>query len=89
MATKEEEILALGWDSVEQYESFMNRPQAWNKGMNVFKVIFEDGDWLTTGFNGTLADAEKYYLGQTFNLGGVNNPSKDRLVKGVKVEQIK
>lgn len=82
MAMKEEEILALGWKSVEQYEAYQAKMAA-ARVMNVFKVTFEDGDWLTTGFNGTLADAEKYYLGQTFNVG--LGPD-DNLQTAVKVE---
>jgi hypothetical protein len=53
---------------------------------NDFKVTFEDGNSLTTGFNGTLAEAKAYYVGKEFNHGDVDG--KDKMVKGVSVEQI-
>jgi len=54
--------------------------------MNTFKVYFDNGNILLTGFNGSLKKAEKYYIGTTFNLG---NADKDVMVKGTKVEEIK
>jgi hypothetical protein len=33
------------------------------------KVVFENGNSLETELNGNFADARKYYLGNTFNLG--------------------
>lgn len=56
--------------------------------MNTFKITFSDGDTITTGFNGSLLDAEKYYVGQWLNLGGVIDPTEDSMVKGIKVEVI-
>lgn len=50
------------------------------------KVTFDDGDHLNTGINLDLEGAKKYYLGNTFNLG---IGPKDRMVKAVKVEEIK
>ncbi len=47
------------------------------------KIYFDNGDNLTTGFNGTKEDAEKYYIGKYFNLGDAD---KDVMTKGVKVE---
>jgi hypothetical protein len=32
------------------------------------KITFDNGNYLKTGFNGTLDDAKKYYLGAKFNL---------------------
>ena len=52
--------------------------------MITVKVTFEDGDSLQTDINTTLEGARRYYLGQYFNLGTV----EDRMVKAVKVEQI-
>lgn len=40
------------------------------------------GDSWATGFNGTEAEAVKYYLGQWFNLGH----HEDRMVRVVRVE---
>ena len=34
--------------------------------MNHFRVTFDDGDSLITGFNGTLEDAKAYYISQRF-----------------------
>ena len=48
------------------------------------KVTFGDGDHLTTGFNGSLTDAENYYLNRYFNLGCV----EDNMQKAVRVEKI-
>lgn len=36
--------------------------------MSFYKIIFEDGNTLETGFNGSLADACRYYLGECFEL---------------------
>lgn len=56
--------------------------------MNSFKVTFEDGNSLTTGFNGTLQDAESYYLNNDFQFGDTDEHPADKLVRGVKVEQV-
>lgn len=37
--------------------------------MLTLKVIFSDGDYLITRFNGTKLDAEIYYLDRNFNVG--------------------
>lgn len=52
--------------------------------MITVKAVFDDGDEITTRFNGSKEEAEAYYLGATFNLG----TGTDRLVKCVKVEVI-
>lgn len=54
--------------------------------MNHYKVTFEDGNHLTTGFNGTLQDAEKYYVGQSFQFGDTEENPNDLMIKAVKVE---
>jgi uncharacterized protein YbcI len=79
VSVSEAEVRALGWKSVEQYEEFMAKPKP-----IVVKVSFADGDWLLTSFNGSLAEAERYYLGNVFNLGVV----EDRLVEAVSVELV-
>lgn len=48
------------------------------------KVIFEDGNYLHTEFNGSKEEATAYYVGQTFNLGVV----EDNMVKAVSIEFI-
>lgn len=50
--------------------------------MIAVKVIYDNGDFTTTGFNGTLDEAEKYFLGSTFNLG----TERDDMHRCVKVE---
>ena len=52
--------------------------------MNDFKIYFDNGQTLKTGFNGSLADAQAYYVGRVFNLGHI----KDVMTKGVKVEAL-
>ena len=56
--------------------------------MNV-KVFFDDGtkegNSLITGFNGTLEEAKRYYIGRVFNLG---NSSKDLMATGVEVVEL-
>lgn len=49
--------------------------------MNRYIVHFEDGNQLITRMNTDLKDAEKYYLGKSFNFG----IGKDYIVKAVKV----
>ncbi len=54
------------------------------------KAIFENGDSLTSGFNGTLDDARKYYLGKRFDMTrGWDEGSPEVFVKCVQVEEIK
>ena len=52
--------------------------------MNYFKINFDNGNSLKTGFNGTLQEAEEYYLNNTFNLG----VTSDVMTKAVKVEEL-
>lgn len=51
--------------------------------MSYFKITFENGDSLITGFNGSLKDANHYYLGECFELDE-NQP----MVQAVKVERL-
>ena len=50
--------------------------------MNHYKIYFSNGDNLRTGFNGTINQAEEYYVGNEFNLGN------DVITKGIKVEEV-
>ena len=48
------------------------------------QVAFEDGDYIHTRFNGSMAEAAAYYeIGKVFNLGSVT----DRMVRvtGIKI----
>lgn len=54
--------------------------------MRHFKVTFSNGDSLVTGFNGTLADARAYYVGNRFNIG--DGAGGDLETIGEKVEEI-
>ncbi|HWY33190.1 MAG TPA: hypothetical protein VNX68_01005 [Nitrosopumilaceae archaeon] len=51
--------------------------------MKTFKVIFEDGNYLETGFNGSLEDVKAYYVGHRFNFGDIDGP--DMMIKAVEV----
>lgn len=53
------------------------------------KAIFENGDSLTSGFNGTLEDANRYYLGKRFNLTMDFDNGPEIVVRCVRVEEIK
>jgi len=46
------------------------------------KCFYENGDVVLTNFNGTIQDAEKYYVGNIFNIGCV----ADNLQKCIKIE---
>ena len=52
------------------------------------KAIFENGDSLTSGFNGTLDDARKYYVGERFDLTRDVDNGPEILAKCVRVEEI-
>jgi hypothetical protein len=53
------------------------------------KAIFENGDSLTSGFNGTLEDARAYYVGKRFDLTRDVDNGPEIVVKCVRVEEIK
>ena len=50
------------------------------------EVTFEDGNKITTSINGTLEDARKYYIGQSFNFGDTESHPKDKMVKAIEVK---
>ncbi len=50
--------------------------------MKTIKVIFENGNSLTTRINGTEDEIKAYYVGKVFNLGCV----EDDLQKVIGVE---
>ena len=52
--------------------------------MITVKVTYDDGDYTVTGFNGTLDEAVRYFLGSTFNLG----TERDDMHRCVKVELV-
>lgn len=54
--------------------------------MKTFRVFFNDGNYLTTGFNGNVQEAESYYLGHLlFNLG---DGEKDHMVKAIRIQEV-
>jgi len=59
-----------------------------NSTMNQFKITFEDGNIIYTGFNGKIADATAYYIDRYFNFGDTEENPNDKMVKCVSVEQI-
>lgn len=51
--------------------------------MKTIKATFEDGNYIVTNFNcENLEEAERYYLGNFFNIGAV----EDDVQKCIKVE---
>ena len=52
--------------------------------MITVKCTYSNGDIIVTRFNGTLQEAEAYFLDKTFNVGTVY----DNMQKCIKVEQI-
>lgn len=52
--------------------------------MITVKCTYEDGNIITTKFNGTIEEAEVYFLGKYFNIGIVD----DDFQECVKVELI-
>lgn len=50
--------------------------------MKVVKVLFEDGNNLVTGINGTVEQILAYYVGKIFNVG---RGAEDYMVKAVAV----
>lgn len=52
--------------------------------MNAFKITFDNGDSMVSRLNGNIEDARRYYLGNIFNLGVVN----DDMHRCVGVEEV-
>lgn len=52
--------------------------------MKTIRVHFDNGNSLTTGINGTVAEIEAYYLGKWFNMGQGDGP--DVMTQAVRVE---
>lgn len=53
------------------------------------KVTFSDGDYLMTEFNGSLEDAERYYVGQWSDHYPDGPDGREVMRQAVKVEQLK
>jgi hypothetical protein len=49
---------------------------------------FQIGNSIKTQFNGTLEEAQAYYVGKKFNFGDTDAHPKDKMVKAVRVEQL-
>jgi hypothetical protein len=56
--------------------------------MKTYRITFSHGDTITTGFNGTLEEAKKYYLGNWFQFGDTEECPKDSMAKGISVEEV-
>ena len=56
--------------------------------MNEYKITFSNGDIVYTKFNGTKEETERYYIGEKFNVGDNSTQKFDKMIHGVKVEQI-
>ena len=52
--------------------------------MRTVKVIFKNGDSLTTRINGTIEDIENYYLGNFFNIGAGEDNMQEAIAIGFK-----
>ncbi|EGD47112.1 hypothetical protein Cpap_1504 [Ruminiclostridium papyrosolvens DSM 2782] len=52
--------------------------------MITVKCIYSNGDTITTSFNGTVDDANQYFLNQYFNIGTV----VDNMQQCVKIESM-
>ena len=52
--------------------------------MITLKAYFEDGNEITTRINATLEEAKRYYEGNYFNLG----PVEDDMKKCIQVEEV-
>ncbi|GAA0128696.1 hypothetical protein MMMIC1C10_11200 [Methanococcus maripaludis] len=53
--------------------------------MIIVKCTYKNGEEIISRINGTIKDAENYFLNKIFNIGSL----EDNLQKCVKVEQIK
>ena len=51
--------------------------------MKYYKITFDNGETMVTGFNGSLKDADFYYLNNLFELD-----EEKPMAKAVKVEEI-
>lgn len=65
------------------YDRFITNTNKPSKSVTV-KVMFENGDSITTGINTDLEGAKKYYLDKYFNLG----TDRDNMQKAVEVIEI-
>jgi hypothetical protein len=54
--------------------------------MNFYNITFSDGNIIQTGFNGSLEEAENYYIGTRFQFGDTDEKPYDLMVEAVKVE---
>ncbi|MEX5624638.1 hypothetical protein ABFV62_31420 [Pseudomonas syringae] len=54
--------------------------------MIAIKVIFEDGNTITTDINCTYQEAIEYYVGNKFQFGDTWQCPEDKLVEAIKVD---
>ena len=75
-------------------ETLTQLQEHWKQGgtrkasANSFQILFENGNSIKTQFNGTLEEAQAYYVGKKFNFGDTQAHPKDKMVKAVRVEQL-
>jgi hypothetical protein len=62
-----------------------HKKESIDEGRITVKVTAKTGETWTTGFNGTLADAKKYFVGNEFNVGVGD---RDKMVTVTKVELV-
>ena len=56
--------------------------------MQTVRVYFDNGRDLITDINGTYEEIRTYYMGQSFNLGQLHDPTKDCVCQAIRVEFI-
>lgn len=56
--------------------------------MNIYKVLFQNGDSLVSSMNATLEEATDYYLNNWFNFGDTEEFPYDIMIQGISVEEI-
>lgn len=56
--------------------------------MNTYRIDYEDGNHTVTGFNGTLPEAQAYYVGQAFQFGDTEEHPADKMVRAVRVSPV-
>lgn len=54
--------------------------------MRAVKVVFADGNTITTSINGSEEEITRYYLNNVFNIGDAADPTKDNLQRAVSVQ---
>lgn len=56
--------------------------------MKTIKVLFANGNIITTEFNGTLKEAASYYLYKKFQFGITEENPQDHMVTAIDVAEV-